>query len=158
MSKPAQEDYKPQELTLEEFHTLTALASCLLPKRASGLAFWLSARFDSFLHQCRKEHWRLSELPPDIKAIRAGLQLLNFDALKLKGCPFPSLGISQREAILKAIRREGNAHWPQFPAGKWFEDVVSISAELIMSLPGRFIKAAYRVIPEKASQQSEAMG
>jgi hypothetical protein len=135
------ENYQPREMTVEEFETLTALTACLLPSSRSGRPDSIAAFFDRFLHQSRREHWTLSELPPNVQNIRAGLQLLNHDALVTCDRPFSSLSIYQREALLETVRTEGDAHWPQVAAGRWYDEILSITAGLFESSPEIFAEA-----------------
>jgi hypothetical protein len=152
------ESYQPQVLTVEEFDTLKALTSRLLPHPLNEVPVWFAAMFDHFLHESKRKPWRLSDLPPNIQSIRAGLQLLNFDALKWHNRSFPSLAAQQQEALLYAIQKEGDVHWPQFPAGKWYQEIVTITMELFLSVPKRFLKAAYKALPQQVSNQTQVLG
>jgi hypothetical protein len=122
------EKYQPREMTVEEFDTLSALTRRLFPSQH------IAALFDTFLHESKRSF----DLPLDIPKIRAGLQLLNFDALRLCNKPFAKLSAYLQEALLAAIQSERDAHWPQLPAGKWFEDISRIASELFHSAPELF--------------------
>jgi len=115
-------------MTVEEFETLMALTSRLFASHR------IAAMIDTFLHESRKS----LQLPLDIKYIRAGLQLLNFDALRLCNKPFAKLSIYLQEALLHMIQSERDAHWPQLPAGKWYEEISRIASELFQLAPEVF--------------------
>jgi len=123
------EKYQPREMTVEEFATLTALTGRLFPSRR------IAALFDTFLHESR----RSLQLPLDIKSIRSCLQLLNFDALRLCNKPFAKLSIYLQEALLVIIQSERDAHWPQLPAGKWYQEISRITSELFQARPELFV-------------------
>lgn len=135
------ESYQPREMTLEEFETLSALTACLLPGARSGRPDAVAAFFDRFLHDARREHWTLSDLPPNVQNIRAGLQLLNYDALTSFDRPFGALSIYQREALLVILQTEGDAHWTQLAAGTWYADILTITTGLLNAAPEIFADA-----------------
>jgi hypothetical protein len=122
------ENYQPREMTIEEFETLTALTSRLFASNR------IAALFDTFLHESK----RSLQTPLDIKSIRAGLQLLNFDALRLCNRPFSKLSIYLQEALLAIIQSERDAHWPQLPAGIWYAEISRLAAELFQLAPELF--------------------
>jgi len=122
------EKYQPLEMTVEEFETLTALTGRLFSSPR------VAVLFDTFLHESR----RWSRLPLDIPSIRAGLQLLNFDALRLCNKPFASLSVYLQEALLLIVQSESDGHWPQLPAGKWYQEISRIASELFQSTPELF--------------------
>lgn len=119
------EKYQPREMTAEEFETLTALTTRLFASNR------IAELFDTFLHESRTS----LQLPLDIKHIRAGLQLLNFDALRLCNKPFSRLSIYLQEALLLMIQSESDSHWPQLPAGQWYEQISRIASELFQLAP-----------------------
>jgi len=127
------EKYQPREMTVEEFETLTALTGRLFSSHKGKLTA-LAALFDTFLHDSR----RSLQLPLDIKNIRSGLQLLNFDALRLWNQPFAKLSVYLQEALILIIRSECDSHWPQLPAGQWYEEILRIISELFKSAPDLF--------------------
>ncbi len=136
--------YLPLVITLEEFETLTALTDCLLPERARHRSTSFAALFDHALHQAKRGHWKSTELPPDSRAIRHGLQLLNDDALRFYGGPFSALSVNDQEAVLAKLQTDGDLHWPQFPAGRWYNQVLSIITDLYMSWPDSYLSPGNR--------------
>jgi hypothetical protein len=135
---PGSAKYRSQVVSLGEFETLTGLVNCLLPRKSKELAESFASLFDFALHQSKRGPWKLAELPPDSQAIRYGLQLLNDDALRYQSRPFALLPLSDQEALLSKIQTDGNLHWANFPAGKWYAEVLCILTDLYMASDNAF--------------------
>ena len=73
-------------------------------------------------------------MPRNASLLRAGLQLLNWDALRFYSTFYFELNESTQDFLVRAIRVAGNEHWPQLPAAEWIAEMDAVVAEAVKGL------------------------
>jgi pimeloyl-ACP methyl ester carboxylesterase len=135
----------PQVLTLDELHTLRALAETVIPDAGLDLA----ARLDHKLASTPGDGWRYDALPTDIAAWKQGLASLDAAAHRAHGVAFLAITPDLRhELLLEAQQGKlgrgvlGTLHLGEsaqaFTADqmqRWFEDVRGELTRLYVSDP-----------------------
>ncbi|MGA9091602.1 MAG: gluconate 2-dehydrogenase subunit 3 family protein [Bradyrhizobium sp.] len=95
---------EPRFFTAEEFQTLAAIASRIVPQSAARPPIPVASLVDEKLARGASDGYRLAGMPPDGDAWRLGLKALDVEAETAYGGRFHSLAEGLQDALLERMQ------------------------------------------------------
>jgi hypothetical protein len=112
----------PRFFTEEEFATVNAIASCLVPQPTGRPPIPVAALVDHKLHAGRADGYRQAGMPREGEAWRQGLRALDAEARRSHGVRFREISAAEQDAMLTRMQ-DGSLHdeaWGSMPAKTFF--------------------------------------
>ena len=130
--------WKPQPPTLlseRQLALLDAVAARLVPLGDLTASVQLAARLEADLASGKGDGWRYADMPPDLEALRLGL-----DALADRA--FLSMDDAGKDALLHRLQAGEVADWPVVSVG-WFSDLLTSLVQLAYGHPAVQLSIGY---------------
>lgn len=137
-------------IPVDQIITLRALLGRLIPQGGER-PIDLAARLIGQVAAGAEDGWRFAELPPDMQALRSGLDTLDLIAKSFDAPGFAQLRDDQQDALLTALADGELAPIPTLGARgltspqlrSWFEDVRSFAVQIYASHPATAARIGY---------------